>query len=76
MKLSRREFVKSSIAAAGFLASSRITLGQTMGGRGGGVIDPPVGGDFKDPVEMAFNASGEVNLEAKISHDRRGWRVT
>ncbi len=67
MKLSRREFIKSSIAAGFFIASSRSTLGQMMGGGGGGIIDPPIGGVFKDPVEMTFNAAGEVDLEAKVA---------
>ncbi len=38
-----------------------------MGGGGGGIIDPPIGGVFKDPVEMTFNAAGEVDLEAKVA---------
>jgi len=73
MKLSRRDFIKSSIGAAGYMIASRNVLGMmgkdTMGGgmMGGGVINPPIGGDFKDPVEMTLNARGEVDLAAKIS---------
>jgi len=76
VKFSRREFVKSSIAAAGFLAAGRSVLGmQMMGGGGmgggGGVIDPPVGAVFKDPEVMPdlSTAPGvvEVNLETKVA---------
>ena len=73
-ELTRREFVKSSIAAAGFfMASQGSALGmmERMGGGGGSVIDPPPGDVFKDPVE-AKNLSTitgvvEVNLEPKIA---------
>ncbi len=72
-ELSRREFVKSSIAAGFFMASQGSALGmmERMGGGGGSVIDPPPGDVFKDPVE-AQNLSTtpgivEVNLEPRIS---------
>ncbi len=73
-ELSRREFVKSSIAAAGFfMASQGSALGmmERMGRGGDSVIDPPPGNDFIDPVN-AQNLSTtagevEVDLEARIA---------
>ncbi len=71
-ELSRREFVKSSIAAAGFfMASQGSALGMMERMGGGSVIDPPPGDPFKDPVE-AQNLSTtagivEVDLEAGIT---------
>jgi FtsP/CotA-like multicopper oxidase with cupredoxin domain len=76
-KLSRREFLKRASlgAAGGYLGlSSSLTLGQmTGGGTGGGtgVIDPPPGALFRDPVEMPNVSTTpgvvEVNLEARIA---------
>jgi len=74
--VSRREFVKSMIGAAGFLAAGRTAFGQMMGGGMGGgcgtsIIDPPPGASFKDPVIMPNISKTpglvEVNLEAKES---------
>ncbi len=75
MKLTRRDFVKSSIAAATFLTAGRSALGQMMGGGGmmggGTTIDPPPGAAFKDPVVMPNLSTTqglvEVNVEAKVS---------
>lgn len=75
MKFTRREFIKSSIATAGFLVAGRSALGQMMGerGMGGGftIIDPPPGAAFKDPVIMPNLSTTpglvEVNVEAKVS---------
>jgi len=78
MKLTRREFVKSSIAASGFLVAGGSTLAQMMGGRGmmgggGGttIIDPPPGAAFQDPVVMPNLSTTpglvEVNVEAEVS---------
>ncbi len=75
-ELNRREFVKSFIAAAGFLAAGRSALGQMMGGGmcggcGTRIIDPPPGAEFKDPVVMPNLSETpgwvKVNLEAKES---------
>ncbi len=77
MNLTRRDFVKSSIAAATFLTAGRSALGQMMGGGGmmgggmGTTIDPPPGAAFKDPVVMpnlsTIPGLVEVNVEAKVS---------
>lgn len=67
----RRDFLKltSMGLAGGYLTlKSRNALAQ-MGG-GGGVIDPPPGALFKDPVVMPLARSGsivDVNLEARIA---------
>ncbi|HEY9205586.1 MAG TPA: multicopper oxidase family protein [Candidatus Methanoperedens sp.] len=79
MKLRRRDFVKYSIAAAGFLATGKKAFGQMMGGMMGGgmggggttIIDPPPGMAFTDPVVIPNLSSTpgivEVKLEAKAS---------
>lgn len=71
-ELTRREFVKSSVAAAGFfMASQGSALGMMERMGGGSVIDPPPGDAFKDPVE-AKNLSTtagivEVDLEPRMA---------
>ncbi len=76
MELTRREFVKSSIAAAGLFVAGRSAYGQMMGGGGmggggGTTIDPTPGAAFKDPVVMPNLSTTpgliEVNVEAKVS---------
>src|SRR3990172_3732179 len=79
MELTRRDFVKYSIAAATYLTAGKNAVGQMMGGggmMGGGMggsttIDPPPGAAFKDPVVMpnlsTMHGSVEVNVEAKVS---------
>ncbi len=80
MSLSRRKFLQSSIAAAGFVALGGNGLAMARGGCGGGcggsgsVIDPPVGGAFRDPALMPSTRTTvngkvyvDVNLEAKAA---------
>lgn len=79
MELTRRDFVKYSIAAATYLTAGRSAVGQMMGGggmMGGGMggnttIDPPPGATFIDPIVMHDLSTTpgvvEVNVEAKIS---------
>ena len=77
-KLDRREFLKYSSAGliGGLFALKTTSSLARMGGGGGGgggsgVIDPPIGSPFKDPVEMpnfsAIPGVVEVDLEARIA---------
>jgi FtsP/CotA-like multicopper oxidase with cupredoxin domain len=76
-RISRRDFIKATSwgAAAGYLglngrAAFGMHGGTGIGGGGGTIIDPPVGGRFKDPLEMPCVRTGnlvEVNLMAKTS---------
>jgi FtsP/CotA-like multicopper oxidase with cupredoxin domain len=76
-QLTRRQFMRYASGIAGGLVALKAPLasGQMMGGGGGGggtgVIDPPLGALFRDPVEMP-NVSTipgvvEVNLEARTA---------
>jgi FtsP/CotA-like multicopper oxidase with cupredoxin domain len=67
-EINRREFLKyvSAGLAGGYLslkvspAAARGGGGGCGCGGGGGVIDPPVGGAFKDPVLMPMTRSGSL----------------
>jgi FtsP/CotA-like multicopper oxidase with cupredoxin domain len=80
--ISRRKFIAiTSLGVTGAYVGLHAGLAHAMmmggggmggGGMGGGsgsgtVIDPPVGGSFRNPVEMGNTAGVEVNLDARLA---------
>ena len=70
-RVNRRDFIKfTSLAAAGVYVGAKSDIAQAMGGGGcggggcggggGGVIDPPIGALFKDPVEMPLTRANGI----------------